>query len=341
MPLTMRALVVEAPQRASVQDVARPRAAAGQVVVEVERVGVCGTDMEFFTGSMAYLRTGAATYPVRIGHEWSGVVASAGDARGEAWLGRRVTGDTMLGCGRCARCMSGRHHVCANRFEIGIRGGWPGAVAEQLLVPVDALRALPDAVDAKAGALVEPGGNAWRAFDAAHVERGERLLVLGPGTIGLLVGMIARSQGVEVHLMGRSPASLDFARGLDFQHVWTQEDLPDTPFHAVVDASNAAELPAFAVDHVEPARRAVLIGLAGEPSHIDSRDVTLNDVTLVGILAASAGLTPAIELYASGAVDPRPLVAATVPLGAAASVLAGERGAGWGSGPKIYIDPRR
>src|SRR5215213_4608378 len=131
----MRAYVVTAPNTGAVHDVPAPVAAAGQVVVDVHRVGVCGTDVEFFTGEMAYLHQGHAAYPLRIGHEWCGVVASVGAGVAPGWLGRRVTGDTMLGCGTCSRCLDGRQHVCATRHEIGIRGGWPGALAEQLLVP--------------------------------------------------------------------------------------------------------------------------------------------------------------------------------------------------------------
>ena len=115
-------------------------------------------------------------------------MSAVGDGVDAAWLGRRVTGDTMLGCGHCAPCRSGRQHVCADRFEIGISGGWPGALAEQLPVPVTALQRLPDTVDATLGALVEPGGNALRAVRGAALEPGERLLVLGPGAIGLLAG---------------------------------------------------------------------------------------------------------------------------------------------------------
>ena len=96
---------------------------------------------------MAYLHSGEAAYPLRIGHEWSGTVRSVGPDVDEAWVGRRVTGDTMLGCGRCDRCRGGRQHLCADRFEVGIRNGWPGALAEQLAVPATSLLALPDAVD--------------------------------------------------------------------------------------------------------------------------------------------------------------------------------------------------
>ena len=76
---TMRAFVITGPGTARIDEVARPVAGPGEVVVDVERAGVCGTDVEFFTGDMAYLHSGEAAYPIRIGHEWTGTVASIGD----------------------------------------------------------------------------------------------------------------------------------------------------------------------------------------------------------------------------------------------------------------------
>jgi threonine dehydrogenase-like Zn-dependent dehydrogenase len=337
----MRAFVITGPGKGEVQDVAPPEARPGEVIVDVQRAGVCGTDVEFFTGNMSYLHTGQAQYPMRIGHEWSGTVSAVGDGVDGSWIGRRVTGDTMLGCGRCYRCLSGRQHVCADRYEIGVRNGWPGALAEQLPVPVKALQALPDAVDAVLGALVEPGGNAHRAVRGADLHPGQRLLVLGPGAIGLLAAQIAAAQGAEVHLLGRSSTSLGFAASIGFGNVWTRDALPDLPWDAVIDASNATVLPALAAGLVEPGRRVVYVGLAGEPSLLDTRTLALKDVTAVGVLSASGGFASTVELYASGAVDPRPLVAATVGLDDVAAVLAGDRRPDWGTAPKIHVDPRR
>ena len=251
---------------------------------------------------------------MRLGHEWSGVVCALGSEVDRAWLGRRVTGDTMIGCGHCRRCLSGDHNVCEDRLEIGIRGGFPGALAEQLLVPAKALVALPDSVDDAAGAMVEPGGNALRAVRAAGLAAGDHVLVLGNGTLGLLVAEFARAGGAEVHVMGRSIETLEFARTLGFAGLWVRGALPPLPWDAVIDASNAAELPALALDLVEPGKRVVYIGLAGTPSLIDTRTMALKDVTAVGILAASQGLAGTVEHYAAGDVDPRPLVAATVGL---------------------------
>ncbi|HEV7964955.1 MAG TPA: alcohol dehydrogenase catalytic domain-containing protein [Actinoplanes sp.] len=329
----MRAFVITGPGQGGVEDVEEPVAKDAEVIVQVERAGVCGTDLEFWSGEMSYLHTGQAAYPIRIGHEWCGTVTALGPGADPAWLGKRVTGDTMLGCGRCERCLGGRQHLCADRFEIGIRHGWPGALAERLPVPEKALLPLPDAVDAALGALVEPGGNALRAVRAANLAPGERLLVLGPGTIGLLAALIARAQGAEVHVLGQT---VEFARSIGLPNAWTAADLPALRWDAIIDASNAAALPGLALDLIEPGRRVVYIGIAGQPSLVDTRQLVLKDVTAVGILSASGGLAGTIDLYASGAVDPRPLVGATVDLGRAGEVLSGSLRM---PAPKIHVRP--
>jgi threonine dehydrogenase-like Zn-dependent dehydrogenase len=336
----VRAFVLTGPRQAEILDVEPPAPVAGQAVVDVHRVGLCGTDVEFFTGEMSYLHTGQSAYPLRLGHEWSGLVSSVGPGVPAEWLGRRVTGDTMIGCGSCYRCLSGRQHVCEHRYEVGIRNGWSGALAEQVLMPVTALRVLPDAVDDTAGALVEPGGNSLRAVRGAGPIEGRRVLVLGPGTIGLLALQFALSAGAEVHVAGEHQHSLALPGALGAHGVWTTNTLPALPWDAVIDATNGTAVPALALELVEPAGRVVYVGLATEPSLIDTRTVALKDVTAVGVLSASPALDGTIEAYATGTVDPRPLVAATVGLDRAGDVLAGWRPDDAGPGPKIHVDPR-
>lgn len=333
----MKALVITGPGHAEVQDVEAPVAAPGDVVVDVKRAGICGTDIELFTGDMAYYETRHTTFPVRIGHEWMGVVTQIGDEADASWLGARVTGDTMLGCRRCRRCLQGLQHACEFRGELGIRDGRPGALAEQVAVPATSLHRLPDTVDDAMGAMVEPGGNAYRSVEAAALKPGERCLVLGPGTIGLLCGLFAKAAGAEVHLLGRSERSLDFARAIGFDNVWTEQTLPDVPWDAVIEASNAPHLPAKALDLVEPGKRVVYVGLAGTPSLMDTRTLALKDVTAVGVLSASPGLAGTVESYAAGAVDPRPLIAATLTLEDLPGILAGGRPEGSGAGPKFHV----
>jgi threonine dehydrogenase-like Zn-dependent dehydrogenase len=335
----MRALVITEPATAQVEDVEDPVPGPGQVVVDVRRAGICGTDVELFTGELAYFGQGKTRFPVRPGHEWCGVVSALGPGVPSGWLGARVTGDTMLGCGRCARCQAGRGHVCADRYEVGIMGGWPGALAEQVLVPASSLHRLPAALDDLSGAMVEPGGNAWRAASAALAGPGQRILVCGPGTIGLLTTAFATAAGAEVHILAADGGRRSLAASFGATGYWTSDDPPPGSYDAVVDCTGDHRVPALALALAEPAGRVVFIGVSGTPSLVDSRDVVLGDLTAVGILGASAGLSPAIEHYADGRVDPSGLVSVTVGLDRAAEALAGQIGAG--SGTKIHIDPAR
>jgi 2-desacetyl-2-hydroxyethyl bacteriochlorophyllide A dehydrogenase len=333
----MRALVIDGPRSARVEKADVPVPGAGQVVVDVHRVGICGTDAELFTGELAYFAQGKSRFPLRPGHEWCGVVAAVGAGVDEAWYGVRVTADTMLGCGHCRRCRAGNGHVCADHHEIGITG-WPGALADKVLVPAASLHRLPATVDDRAGALVEPGGNARRAVAAAQARPGKRILVWGPGTIGLLAVAFARTAGAEVHVVGADSRRRELAAKFGASKYWTAADPPRDTYDAVIDCTDDQTVPSSALTLVEPAGRMVYIGVSAKASHIDTRDLVLGDITAVGILGASAGLGPAIEHYADGRVMPGDLAAVVVGLDRAADALAGRLDPG--PGTKIHIDPR-
>lgn len=335
----MKAFVITSPRVGSVIDVPEPQVGEHDLLVEIERVGICGTDVEFFNGDMAYLASGHAKYPLQLGHEWCGRVIEIGTKVAPHWRGKFITGDTMLGCQQCDRCTTGYQHLCHDRDEVGIRNGYPGALAQRLIIPEFAAHELPDDLVPALGAMVEPTGNALRSVDATKLKAGERLLIFGPGTIGLLCALIAESRGIEVHLVGVEEKSLTFARQFGFAGVHHIDAIPQIPIHSVIDATYNNEIPALALELLEPGRTVVYIGIAGIPSMIDSRTLVLKDLTAVGILSASPGLAGAIELLSSGAIDPRPLIASVVTLEESDLVLAGKRPGAVGDGPKIHIKP--
>jgi 2-desacetyl-2-hydroxyethyl bacteriochlorophyllide A dehydrogenase len=339
----MRALVVTSPGVAEVQEVADPVARAGELLIEVERVGICGTDVELYTGEMAYIQQGFTTFPLRLGHEWAGRVVAVGSDADNAWLGKRVTSDTMLGCGHCSYCAGGHQHVCPDRNELGIRGDWAGALAEKIVVPSRFAFEIPESVSLAAAALVEPGGNALRAVRAANVEPGDKILILGAGTIGLLCAQFALAEGAEVHVAGVRPDALQLARELGVEHVWNLDEISDghaDAFDSVIDATSLASAPALSVKLARPAGRVVFIGISSTPSTVDTRDIALRDITVVGILSASPGLAGAIHAFASGAVVPDLIVSEVVSLADVPSRLEGTRGASARPGPKVHVDPR-
>jgi threonine dehydrogenase-like Zn-dependent dehydrogenase len=338
----MRALVVTSPRTAEVREVPNPVAGPGELLIDVHRVGICGTDIELYTGEMAYIHQGFTHFPLRLGHEWTGRVVAAGSPEDRAWVDKRVTGDTMLGCGHCDYCLGGHHHVCPDRFEVGISDGWAGALAEQMLLPTRFAYAIPDHVSLAAAALVEPGGNSLRAVRAALIQAGQKVLVLGSGTIGLLAAQFALADGAEVHVAGVRERSLALARTLHVHQTWQLSDLDSIAnrFDAVIDATSLETSPALAVKLTKPAGRVVYIGLSSTPSLVDTRDIALKDITAVGILSASPGLAGAIDSFARGAVIPDAIVSEVVPLEDVPSRLEGHRGKNAGPGPKVQVDPR-
>ena len=261
----MRAFVVTAPGEAGVEEVPEPVAAPGEVVVEVERAGVCGTDVEIFTGEMAYLHDGRSSYPLRLGHEWCGTVTEVGPGVDAGWRGRRVTGDTMIGCGRCRRCLAGFQHTCDDRQEVGIRAA--GRCARRAAGRSRVVPARPAGVRgrhprrARRARGQRPAGRARGSPGArrppARPRPGHHRLAGGPVRAG------RRRRGAPAR---HGPRSLAFARSLGVAGVWTADDLPDLPFDAVVDASNAAGPAARASSSSNPASASSGSAWPGRPA---------------------------------------------------------------------------
>lgn len=339
----MRALRVVAPRTIEIQEVPDLVAGPGQLLVQVERVGICGTDVELYTGEMEYFRSGRTTFPLQLGHEWVGTVTSVGAGVLHSWIGKRVTGDTMLGCGLCARCASGKTYLCDERIELGITDGWGGALAEMMVIPERYAFEIPESISIAAAAMIEPAGNSLRSVDATGLTENQKLLILGSGTIGLLAAQFALAKNLEVHIAGSRESSLILARELGVLRVHTIEELRINPvreYEAVIDASSSDFMPQVALQKVLPGGKVVLIGLSAAPSLIDTRIPVLHDVTIVGILSASPGLQEAIDYLASGAVNPEPLISEVIGLHDVADRLEGNRGIDAKPGPKIHVDPR-
>ena len=289
---------------------------------------------------MAYYARGRTHHPLRLGHEWTGTVVAVGSASEGLWLDRRVIGDTMLGCGACPDCRGGRQHVCADRREVGVTDGWPGMLAEYALIPTRFAHYVPDAVSTTAAALVEPGANALRAVRAAvsttestadpgrrhHRSAGDpvrgrcgrRGHGLRSATRPPRAGRSARRRAHRGRLGPGRDDRRDVRRRAG-RHVG-----PDSTGHRAVPGPAGGRL--------------ALIGLSGEPSLIDTRDLVLADVTAVGILSASPALADTLRAYAGG-LDPTPIVGETVGLDEVPARLSGHGGVG--PGPKTLVDPHR
>lgn len=293
------------------QDVQRPDAGPGQVVVDVAASGVCGTDLHILDGSYR------SRPPVTLGHEVSGTIAAVGEGVDAGRVGEHVALETFFAtCGECRDCRGGAPNRCGRRVSIG--SGADGGFAEQVVVPARNARALPAHVSLHAGALCEPLACVCRSLyqPTPAVRAGDQVLVIGPGAIGLLAAQVARVAGGDPTVLG-TPADaerLGVAATLGLRTTADPSEAP-TDVDVVLECSGSAGGMAMGITRVRPGGRYVQIGQRGDPVPIDLALVSFRELVVTGGFASTPdSWDRALRLLEAGLVDLEPLVSRRYPL---------------------------
>lgn len=207
----MRAIYLTGPGEFSLQDVDPPVRKRGDVVVQVRMAGICGSDVHLFRGRNPFVQ-----YPLIPGHEFMGTVLKA-PVQSKLRAGDRVTVFPEVGCGQCPACKEGRLIHCAEFKFVGVRISG-GGFCERVVASFQRVFRLPPSMEEEVGAMVEPTAVAVHANRRAGVSRGERVVVIGGGTIGLLVAQVARAYGASRVVLSEPIAHRrDIARVLGFR----------------------------------------------------------------------------------------------------------------------------
>ena len=184
-------------------------------MVRVRWAGICGTDLDILKGEIDLVTEGRVRYPVRIGHEWSGVVERVGPEAVGFAPGDRVVSETAVSCGECPACREGRYGQCERGYRsIGtIDDPWPGAMAEYIALPWWSVYKIPESVAMDAAALAEPASIAYSAILNGNISPEDKVLIIGTGAIGLAAAGLLRCRGVRnVYMAGRQDEKLRIAR---------------------------------------------------------------------------------------------------------------------------------
>jgi len=312
----MKAAVLTGPRKVEYTDVEKPRPQPGEVLVRVRAVGVCGTDLELYCGTMPFFETGLSKYPLIPGHEWAGVVEETGEGVTAFKSGDRVCGDVSIGCGKCKFCKLGRYNLCRNRREVGISGGKDGAYAEYVVMPEPFTYKLPDGVSFDAGAVVETTATVVKSIRAAPIALGDVVLVLGAGPIGLmgLQAAIAAGAGYTISADREGP-KLKVARelGADRAVNTEEEDLGEVVREVtgglgvdyVMEASGSTALMARAPSLTRDAGTINTVGIyTSAIPEFDMSDVVLRDITVKGSVASPNAYEAVLRLIAAGRITP-------------------------------------
>ncbi len=186
-----------------------PVPGAGEVLVNIKASGICSSDVE------RVFITGTYHFPTIPGHEFAGQIVAIGEGVDEALLGRKASVFPLLPCRECHSCKVEDYPLCSNYNYFGSR--CDGGFAEYLAVPVWNLVLQDDAVDYKVAALAEPAAVGLHAANIGGVKKGDKVAVIGTGTIGILIGAFCKLKGAEVYICGRRKESMEFAESFGFQ----------------------------------------------------------------------------------------------------------------------------
>ncbi|GAB3005210.1 alcohol dehydrogenase catalytic domain-containing protein [Amycolatopsis acidiphila] len=300
-----RAVVIERPRELRLVRIEPQLPGHGEAVVRVAWSGICGSDREVFAGTRA---EGYVRYPVTPGHEWSGTVVELGPGTDQSLLGKQVVGEGFRNCARCDACRRGDTNLCEAAYdETGFTR--PGAWADELRLPARLLHELPADADLRAAALLEPAACMAAAALTANVVPGERVAVVGGGTLGMLaVQLLAASSPGSLVVVDPRRDRLELARRFGATSAAPEDDLD--PFDAVVEAAGAPGTGSLAVGLTKRGGRTVLTGLAGtETVPLVPADLVAAAVTVHTVFgASSAAWTHAVRAFATGLLDPAPLI---------------------------------
>lgn len=304
-------------EKFALEQVEVPEPGSGQVLLKVERAGICGSDMHTYHGKHPFVFP-----PIVLGHEFSGVVVKLGDGV-QGWQGgQRVAVEPGIVCGKCYNCRQGRYNICDELNVIGCLSD--GAYAEYIAVSERNLIALDDALSFEDGAMLEPLSVGVHALDQGQIRAGMKALVIGAGTIGLLLAQAAEAEGASVaiadridyrlKLAGEFGISLPIDSGKDDLAAKLKEFAPegvDVIFECVGSPATIRQ----AIEIARKGTRIVVLGVVDSEVTLPVSLIQDRELELVGdLMFTRKDFVKSQELIKSGKVNVKRLQTKTFPL---------------------------
>jgi threonine dehydrogenase-like Zn-dependent dehydrogenase len=314
----MRAMRLMGKEMVTEQDIPTPCLGPDDLLARVSAVGVCETDLHFY-------RRGIEEYggPITLGHEFAAEVAGVGAGVTDFRIGDRIVMEPCIVCNECRFCRGGRPNLCPTVSHLGLH--CDGAFAEYVVAPARNAHHIPDNVSSTAGAQVEPYACALHGLGRARLQPKEDVLIIGDGYFGMVFTQLARALGAgRIVILGHHASRLSRAReeGAD---VALDERSPEVA--ELVSSMTTGFGPAVVVDTVggntSLARavalagrggRIALFGAASDTATIESVEIILKELDVLGVPSSNVAWAETIALLASGRVHPERLVSQVFPL---------------------------
>lgn len=323
MGKSMKALVLTEYYKFQYCDVPFPTIRGDEVLVQVKACSICGSDVHGYDGT-----SGRRQPPVIMGHEAAGIISAVGENVTMYHVGDRVTFDSTIYCGKCWYCRRGEVNLCENRMVMGVSCDEyrsQGAMAEYVAVPERILYRLPDAVSFVQAAGVEPLSVAMHAVSMSGLRVGDRVAVVGVGTIGLLLTQLIKAAGaVEVIAVDIDDKKLELAQKLGATAIVNskQQNVSEIVhggekrrgMDLVFEAAGISPTFKTAVDCVRIGGRIVLVGNLAAKVDLPLQKCVTQQIDLRGVCASSGEYDVCLDLIGHGMVDIDSIISKVVPL---------------------------
>jgi 2-desacetyl-2-hydroxyethyl bacteriochlorophyllide A dehydrogenase len=331
--IDMKAIIVYAPGDIRYAEVEKPRPGPREVLTRVAYCGICGTDLEILNGDTSLAKKGLIHYPVRIGHEWSGVVEEVGSEVTEFKAGDRVISDTGSSCAACESCLSGCFKQCRNLKALGtVEDHKEGAFAEYMLMPHWHMHKLPDHVGLDEAALIEPATISWNGISNCRINPDSTVLIIGTGAIGLTAVSLAKVQGAaRVLLAGRKDFKLEVGRkmGADATVNVTRENLRDFVMRetghqgvSIIFETSGSAGYANSMELMAYNGTVALVGFYEEKlDGFDLNSLVLGQKKLIGCEGSAWSAPLVIDIVAQGRLAMKPMITHVVPFSQAIDAI--------------------
>lgn len=268
--------------------------------------GVCGTDLELLRGEVDpdYVR-----YPLTLGHEWSGTIEALGDGVENLRRGDRCVAECIVPCGHCASCRAGDTNICEIYDELGFTR--EGGASDQVRVPARLVHRLESETSLLDAALVEPSSVVLRALEKAAPASGDRVLVVGDGTIGLLAAyLVGLWSPASVTMIGRRAEQRDLAKSVGVGGFQVNGN-HDGEFDLAVEAAGVPDAVLTAIAAVRRGGKVALLGLppTGQIVELPADLIVNNDLSVLASFGyTSAAWNRAVDLLNQGRIRPGRIV---------------------------------
>lgn len=306
--MMMRAVVIQSPGQVRLCEMPAPVCRPGEAVLKIRYGGICGSDLGTYRGTMAY-----SSYPRIPGHEFSGEIVEIQPLQDTPFrTGMLVTANPYFNCGTCYSCQRGLVNCCESNQTMGVQRD--GAFSEYVAMPIERLidgKGLP----ARLLALIEPFCISYHGVKQAAIQPGERVLVVGAGTIGVLAAVSAKLRGAQVYMSDISPQKLEYATqfGIDGSLVnagpeafaqGVRELTRGRGFDVTVEAVGLPETFQDCIDAAAFGGRMVQIGVGKKPCDFNFTTLQKKELKVMGSRnALTQDFRELIDVVCGGAVD--------------------------------------